>query len=205
MIVAFPVKWALECIGLQESFFSIVPIYIALFALVNSYKSFFSTKVNYYDKLFQSLSENKMVSSLKKWKEASEIYFTGDDFGCGIIAEAFDHANIQQEIDKTQRIRIINAYLSRVIKAHQRDDFYDYEPVFEFVYRVHGYLKNNMLHDEHVRDLFQREELTTLLEYGIYFLRLCGNSKKAEYYEPAFTKVAKLVKCSIWQTCEHVE
>lgn len=185
----------------------ILALLVSFYALLRAYKSDSATdsskKFAQYKELTLELEKEQVKQSLEKWKEASEIYFTGNDEYSGIIEEAFSFADMSHQ--KEEKIKIIDEHISRQIIAHQRNDFSIYEPIFKFVYRVHKCWENDMLSIDHVKDLFLEEELASLLEFGIYFVRLGRNGKDANYFEPSFINVAKLVKCSRWQTCEHID
>lgn len=193
--------------GERVEMLPILALLVSVCAFLRAYKSDSATdsskKFAQYKELTLELEKEQVKQSLEKWKEASEIYFTGNDEYSGIIEEAFSFADMSHQ--KEKKIKIIDEHISRQIIAHQRNDFSIYEPIFKFVYKVHKCWDNNMLSIDHVRDLFRKEELAALLEFGIYFVRIGGNSKEAGYYEPSFGKIAELLDCEMWQTCKHLD
>ena len=193
--------------GERVEMLPILALLVSVCAFLRAYKSDSATdsskKFAQYKELTLELEKEQVKQSLEKWKNASEVYFVGNGEYPGIIEEAFDFANMSQQ--KEEKIKIVDGCLSREIIAHQRNNFSIYEPIFKFVYKVHKCWDNNMLSIDLVRDLFQKEELTALLEFGIYFVRIGGNSKEADYYEPSFEKIAELLDCEMLQTCKHLD
>lgn len=193
--------------GERVEMLPILALLVSVCAFLRAYKSDSATdsskKFAQYKELTLELEKEQVKQSLEKWKNASEVYFVGNGEYRGIIEEAFSFANMSDQNE--EKIKIVDEYLSSEIIEHQRNDFSIYEPIFKFVYKVHKCWDNNMLSIDHVRDLFQKEELTALLEFGIYFVRLGENGKEASYYEPSFRKIAKLLNCEIWQTRKHLD